>query len=265
MSLDIHSAFDQVRADEHLKASTKRFLREARQKKGPRSVRTPRLAAVMASLIVCVLCFGGFSYLNTPVSYISIDVNPSIELTLNRLHRVVSAQAWNADAQIVLQDVHVTGLTFSQAIDAILESEAMQPYLAQRVVLSFTVAADSEQTEELLLAGIGECPGYKTYRGFCASADEALIQEAHHCGVSFGKYQAYQTLVEQGADITLDECRDMSMNEIHSLMHEHDAGDGHEHRKRQGEKHRQENSKSSETGSPSASSEHRKHQGRSHD
>lgn len=236
MNHDIHDAFDQVRADEHLRASTQRFLREARRNKPVLFVQAPRFAAVMASLLVCVLCLGGFSYLNAPVSYISIDVNPSIELTLNRLHRVVSAEAFNDDAQIVLQNVDVRGMTYTQAIDALLESAAMQPYLTDNAVLSFTVAADNKKTEALLLTGIGECAGCRQYRGLCASADEALIREAHQNGLSFGKYRVYLALLGSGATITLDECREMSMAELRSLMREQgdgSHGDNRKHRNQQ--------------------------------
>lgn len=237
MNRDIHDAFDQVRADEHLKASTQHFLREARRKKAVLRIQTPRFAAVLACLIVCVLSLGGISYLNAPVSYISIDVNPSIELTLNRLHRVVSAEAFNDDAQIVLQHVEVRGMPYTQAIDALLESAAMQPYLTEDAVLSFTIAADSKKTEVLLLTGIGECKGCRQYRGLCASADEALIREAHQSGLSFGKYRVYLEQLDSGAAITLDECREMSMAELRGLMREQgDAGDedNRKHRNRQG-------------------------------
>ena len=47
---------------------------------------------------------GGYSYIQTPVSYVSIDVNPSVELTLNRVDRVISATAFNGDGEAVLED-----------------------------------------------------------------------------------------------------------------------------------------------------------------
>lgn len=237
MNRDIHDVFDQVRADEQLKASTQRFLREARRKKSAPLIQTPRFAAVMASLLVCVLCLGGFSYLNAPVSYISIDVNPSIELTLNRLHRVVSAEAFNDDAQIVLENVEVRGMNYTQAIDTLLESTAMQPYLTDNAVLSFTVAAESKKTEAMLLTGIGECAGCRQYRGLCASADGTLIQEAHQKGLSFGKYQVYLALRDEDIDITPEACRSMSMAELRSLMREQNGADNEDnrkHRNRQG-------------------------------
>lgn len=53
----------------------------------------------------CRLCFlmagaGGYTVYSRPVSYISIDVNPSIELAVNRFDRVVSAKATTQTGRI---------------------------------------------------------------------------------------------------------------------------------------------------------------------
>ena len=238
MKNEIHDAFEQVQAEQPLIDSTKRFLRQAREKKQAPMLRAPRLAAAMACLLFCFACAGGFLALQTPVSYISIDVNPSIELSLNRLNRVVSAQAWNDDGEVVLQGVKVSGMSYVQAIDAILDSDVMRPYLTDDAVLSFTVAADSEKTEQLLLDGIGQCSGCQKYRGQSYRADEALIQQAHQSGMSFGKYKAYQTLTAQGYDITPEQCQQMSMAEIRRLIRARGGetaggGGGQRHRRRQ--------------------------------
>lgn len=237
MNRSIHDALESITADERLKASTKRFLRAARREKRRRA---PRLALALASLVVCLCGLGGFGYLHAPVSYISIDINPSIELTLNRMHRVVSARGWNEDGEAVVQQVQVAGRTYTEAIDAILESPAMQPYLTAQAELTFTVAADDRQTEELLLSGIGECAGCRKYCGQRGSAAPALVEEAHREGLSFGKYKAYVALREQGAAVTLEECRNMSMADINRLLRELGAGEGGRHRNGQEGQHRQE-------------------------
>lgn len=226
MDRRIHDAFAAVTADVQRKESTKRFLREARR---PKRRRAPWMVPVLASLIVCLCCWGGFAYLNTPVSYISMDVNPSIELTLNRLHRVIAAQAWNIDGERVVQQVRVNGLTYTEAIDTLLESEAMQPFLTAQAELTFTVSAADQRTETLLLEGIGACAGCQKHRGQRGRANRELVEEAHRQGLSFGKYKAYQALQEQGYAITPEECREMSMAELHRLLREQDPG----HRRQQ--------------------------------
>ena len=43
-----------------------------------------------------------------PYSYVSLDVNPSIEYTLNRLDRVIKVKAVNDDGQAILDEVNMT-------------------------------------------------------------------------------------------------------------------------------------------------------------
>lgn len=231
MNREIKEAFDQVRADERLKASAKRSIREVRRRKRTHAPQLMRAAAVMASVLVCVLCLGGYSYLRTPVSYISIDVNPSIELSLNRLDRVVSAQAFNDDGEIVLREMNVVGKPYMQAIDEILDSEAMRPYLTEDAALSFTVASGDRKSERLLMDGINSCASCQKHHGQSYRADGKVIQEAHHYGMSFGKYMAYQKVVEQGGDLTIEACQGMNMAQIREMIRHTDEEGEHQQRR----------------------------------
>ena len=78
----IGKAFDCVRASEELKASTKEFLRDARQLEQGRSknrgLSRPafRLALSAAGAMLTVfLCIGAYAMLWMPVAYVSIDQN----------------------------------------------------------------------------------------------------------------------------------------------------------------------------------------------
>ena len=60
-----------------------------------------RWVAAAAVFLLAVLG-GGFYAVQTPDGVATLDANPSIELTVNKLGRVLSVRACNADAQIVL-------------------------------------------------------------------------------------------------------------------------------------------------------------------
>lgn len=47
-----------------------------------------------------------------------------------------------------------------------------------------------------------------------------MMQEAHEHGLSFGKYSAYQTLLEYDSSITIDGVRGRTMAQIRSLISE---------------------------------------------
>lgn len=219
----IHDAFDHVKADEELKASTIRYLetqRAKRQKKSRRTAYTGALAAACTMLFL-LAGIGGYSWLQTPVSYLSIDINPSIELALNRFDRVVAVTAYNEDGENVLKGLSLKGKEYQEAVDAIVKSEALSPYLADESALIFTVASDSSDKESELSAGVNSsCHGIR-HHNQSVNADSNIVSEAHDNGLSLGKYYAYLKLHECDSSVTVDDCKDMSMGEIHSQIKEH--------------------------------------------
>ena len=63
---------------------------------------------------------GGFYAAQTPGGVATLDVNPSIELTVNKLGRVLSVHACNADAQTVLDGLELRNQSLQAAADAIV-------------------------------------------------------------------------------------------------------------------------------------------------
>ncbi|MEF9879590.1 MAG: anti-sigma factor domain-containing protein, partial [Clostridia bacterium] len=82
-----------------------------------------RLAALAACLVLMLgLGAGAYSYL-LPTCYVSMDVNPSIEYTLNAYHRVLTVQAVNESGAVVLADLKAAELrncSVDEAIQATL-------------------------------------------------------------------------------------------------------------------------------------------------
>ncbi|MEG0513298.1 MAG: anti-sigma factor domain-containing protein [Clostridia bacterium] len=82
-----------------------------------------RLAALAACLVLILgLGAGAYSYL-LPTCYVSMDVNPSIEYTLNAYHRVLAVQAVNESGAVVLADLKAEALrncTVDEAIQSTL-------------------------------------------------------------------------------------------------------------------------------------------------
>ncbi len=223
----LQRAFGQVRADEALKASAARYLAEEREGYRPRRSRLrPALAAACAALLLCV-GLGGYQLLFVPVSYVSIDVNPSVELSLNRLDRVVSATAYNEEGEALLAGLALSGRTYTQAIDALLESEAAEGYLEGPSGLTFTVASGSEEKDAALLRGIEDWDGYGAYGAQSWSTDMDCLAQAHSHGLSFGKYAAFLTLSEYDDTLTAEDCHGMSMSEICSRIQKHESGEYH--------------------------------------
>lgn len=221
----LKEVFGQIRAEEHLKNSVKQYLntKRARQTRVFFTPAVRRTLAAACMMLVLVLGFGGYRWSQMPVSYVSIDINPSMELALNRFDRVVSAEAYNPEGEEILKELSLKGKKYNDALDAIVDSDAMKPYLTGDAELVFTVAAEG-QREGSLLHGIRHCLQHVGCGSYSVEADIALVSAAHDSGLSLGKYYAYLQLAEYDETVTPDSCRDMSMSQIHGLIDEHQHG-----------------------------------------
>ena len=229
MGNKIKNAFEPIKASDKMKNSTIRYLQQVRTTQSPKPIAHTwqRSFAVACAMLFIVIGIGGLYTVRTPVSYVSIDVNPSIELALNRYDRVVSATAYNEDGTSVLAGLNINGMLYTQAIDVILESDAMQPYLAEDSALTFTVASGNTDKETEIITGIENCHGCSKHGGVSYTADVSSLSEAHGYGMSFGKYAAYLTLSQYDNTITTEDCHDMTMGEIHRQINAYESEGEH--------------------------------------
>ena len=150
-----------------------------------------------------------------PVSYISIDVNPSIELAINRFDKVVSAKGYNADGQDILQHVSLKNISYMQAIDRLVQDAYYSRFLNRDSPLVFTVISAHS---DVILEQIHADNRFQAYRVVTYSSDTACMKEAHQHEMSFGKYRAFLELSQYDIDITVEDCHGMSMGEIQNRI-----------------------------------------------
>ena len=80
---------------------------------------------VMCSALTAMIAIAGgitlWAY-KTPYSYVSLDVNPSIEYSLNRFDKVISVTAVNDDGQEILNELELDKLENQNIEDAVTET-----------------------------------------------------------------------------------------------------------------------------------------------
>ena len=84
--------------------------------------------------LACLLLFatsglGSYSLYYTKAAVISIDVNPGIELDINRWGKVVGQTTYGEESETVLQTLSLKHLEYEEALALLLASDAMQQYL----------------------------------------------------------------------------------------------------------------------------------------
>lgn len=212
MNEQIKEAFDQVRAEEALKQRTRVYL--WKKTRGY----TRRRTASYRSLVPAVACFflvlfGGYWLYFLPTAAISIDVNPSIELNVNRFDKVVSVHAWNDDGQALADTLQVKYLDYTAAVEQVLQSETVSALLEDDAVVSIGVIGGNDGQSQRVLAGVEACTaGQGNAYCYCAHPDE--VEAAHEAGLSYGKYRAFLELQALDPTVTVEEVQGMTMREI---------------------------------------------------
>jgi len=222
----IENAFSEIKADEELKDRTFDFLQEKINDKNKRAgnhgMKFRRLAISLAAVLLIVA--GGFGYnaYASETAYISIDMNPSIELGINRFGRVISTKAYDNDSAGVLNGLELKDKKYEEAVSELLDSEKFGMYIKDDSVLVFTVSGSGEKN---ILKGLKSCSRsvnvQKEY-GTCTGAER---RQAHKAGMSFGKYKASEKLENCDPSVTTEDCRNMTMKKIKELIDENtDSG-----------------------------------------
>lgn len=210
----LQSAFDSVHAEEDLKNSARAYVRQAGKKGSRHRFQCGfRSAAALACMLV-VFCGGYlFRMYFEPVSVISIDINPSIELGINSFDRVICVETFNEDGRELVDAVPVRFLNYQEAVDRIVTSQTVTELLAQEEELIIAVVGEDESRNAALCSSLDSFAN-SAGASRCYSASLQSVEHAHSCGMSYGKYLAYLEALEQDASLTPEEVQDMTMKEI---------------------------------------------------
>ena len=216
MNERIKKSFDGIRAEDSLKISTTEYINGKRRE---RKSSLKLIPVAVAFILVFASCFFGYKIYSTPVTVLSVDINPSLELGINRFDKVVNVKGYNEDGSEFTSDLDIIHQDYKEAIEKISSS------FAENEVISITVAGKDENKKKNVYSSIETICKDKE-NTFCESATEEEVKKAHEKGLSFGKYKAYLSLIENGYQITEEEIKDMPMKDIREKLNKNDKGHG---------------------------------------
>ena len=215
----IRDAFDTVTCSDTLKKQTCDYV-AGRMRRGRKSAaRKLKWAVSMACLLLFATSgLGGLRLYYAEAAVISIDVNPSIELDINRWGRVVDQTTYGQEGETILQSLSLKHMEYDDALTLLLGSDEMQKYFKKDSLVSITLEAEDggqamlSDLQACVDTALKQCHGSVTAE--YASVDSHMCDEAHEHGMSLGKYYAIQELLTVDPQATLDEFKDKSMKEI---------------------------------------------------
>lgn len=165
---------------------------------------------------------GAYAYVKTPVSYISLDINPSVELGVNAFEKVVKAEGYNNDGKKILNGINVTGFNVTKAVSILLSSAVDNGYIANdgstvisltsetnNINIAYKLITDAESAVSEALKENG-----KTAVIHKDTVPLSLHEEAKSLGITAGKLNLIDKLKEVDPNATVDQYKNASVKNI---------------------------------------------------
>jgi len=227
------SALNQIKAEDTLLNKTEMYLTDTVTKnRSPKKIEfikwrlfsmKSKLATAICLAILFIGVSGGTYALNqTPVSYLSLDINPSVELGVNTFGKVVKAEGYNDDGKRILSGINVKGSNVAEAVSTLISSASRNGFIAEdgSTVVSLTSETDNKNTSDKIEtdaeAGVNEALKGNGLKVIINKDNVALARrdEARALGITPGKLNLIQKLQALDSTITVDEYKDAKVTDI---------------------------------------------------
>ncbi|MBQ9438927.1 MAG: hypothetical protein IJU50_11435, partial [Lachnospiraceae bacterium] len=179
----------------------------------------------MATAAVLALCFfgSGYGYLNVAAcSYVSLDVNPSLEFVLNRRDRLLTVNGLNEEGETLSQELlslPIKGKSLGEALSEterlLLEEGKVQTDAEQVVLINITTDTD-ERAERLTEEARERFPETEGPSLATSRSTKEDRKAAKQLGISAGKYQEILLLEGSSENVSqnIDNYKDISLPEL---------------------------------------------------
>jgi uncharacterized membrane protein YkoI len=190
-------------------------------------VKLAAVAAVLALIIGIGFGAGNYKINHTVTSTISLDVNPSIELRVNRQERVLEALALNEDAKSVLDGMDLKGSDLNVAVNAIIGAMVRNGYISE-MANSILISVDSDDNadakalQEKLTLEISELLHTQNFDGAVLSQtveqESELREKAKQYGITVGKAQLVDKITKMDLRYSFADLATLSVHQLNLLV-----------------------------------------------
>lgn len=160
-------------------------------------------------------------------STVSLDVNPSIQIMVNEKEQVLEVKALNKDGGIVIGDMDFRGSDIEVTMNALIGSMLRKGYLnelANSILISVdnNDPAKGEKLQEKLTEKVNELLEsdgfFGAVLGQTITEDDSLQQLADQYGITRGKAQLIQQILNGTTEHTFEELAPLSINELNLIL-----------------------------------------------
>lgn len=181
-----------------------------------------KMSAIAASfLIFAMLSTGVYAYY-TPYSYVSLDINPSLEFSVNRFEKVIGVHAFNEDAEkVLLASDNIKYKEIDDALEQILNVASDQGFLKKDELNSimFVVTSGNKKEETVMLNKVSMASTEvlsqlsSNYEVILETTKMSTYKEAKKQNISPGKVILANQFKEVKPDINEEDVKHMSLQQ----------------------------------------------------
>jgi len=197
------------------------------KKKNSRGLK--QFVSIAACLVIVaggLFGFNSYKSANEVMSSIMLDVNPSIEIDINKDEKVLEVQALNDDAKVIVGDMDFKGASLEVAVNAIIGSMLRNGYISE-VSNSILVSVDSKNEEnglaleKRLMEEIDSILTSSNVSGAILAQvvkDEGDLESlAKQYGITTGKAKLIKEIISQNELYSFEDLVPLTINEINVI------------------------------------------------
>ncbi len=241
MNLD---EFDNIHACEETKQKTLQYVMQKQKKK---SYKTPIL--IMTACLFLLFFFPVVYQMNKApkpsqiISFISFDINPSMEWAINENDVIVDIISYNNDVKKLTFISSLKGKTLMEGMDLMIKDTTFQDYMKEGF-LEVGIYSEQNQRENKLQEQINSYlqKYLNPSKYHCSCQNKDTFEQSRHHKTSLGKYSVIKEILQYDVPYDEQELQQKNMKELHEILSTLDEDTTHK-----GKHHQERKSHSSTT------------------
>lgn len=181
------------------------------------------LKKIMIGVAIAIVVLGaGAFYLLSPVQYVSLDVNPSIEFKTNRMNRVVSMVGVNERGRTLLTDYQPKGQKLDVVLGQVVERMVDKGYVADTKINDILITTEKSSNSKKTLKNAGKTVQDELLKHDLSgdiimqniALDDATKKNAEEYEISAGKMTMIDKLMEHNSKLSATELAGIRISDL---------------------------------------------------
>ena len=186
-----------------------------------------QFASVFALFVMVIGIFIGWSQFFQTIGIVDLDVNPSIEININRRNRVINVEAKNPEALQILSGMNFKFVKVENAVDAIVGSMILNGYLTtQENALLVSIIMDqdnkAQQLEEAIVLRVNQffpSEAKPTIYSQSLRQTQEIRSKASEFQISNGIMNLLQIIQQRYPETTIEQLLDLPLRQLFELAY----------------------------------------------